>query len=87
MSKKCKGCSMWTTKKNSLGYQEWHANHACQVNHSGSSGPMEPTGIANMFKRSITKNNLRYTNYIGDGDSSAFNTIKESKPYGDTIIT
>ena len=30
--------------------------------------------------------NLRYTNYIGDGDSSAFNTIKKLKPYCDTII-
>ena len=37
---------------------------------------MKRTRIANMFKRSIIKNNLRYTNYTGDGDSSAFNTIK-----------
>lgn len=42
---------------------------------------------ANIFKRSITKNNLRYIIYIGDGDSTAFNTIEESKPYRDTIIT
>ena len=28
-----------------------------------------------------------HTNYIGDSDSSTFNTIEESKPYGDIIIT
>lgn len=28
-----------------------------------------------------------YTNYIGDGDSSTFNTIKESKAYDDAITT
>ena len=31
---------------------------------------------ANIFKRSIIKNNLRYIIYIGDGDSTAFNTIE-----------
>ena len=87
MSKKCKGCSLWANEKNSPGYQEWLTNHVCQVNLSRSSGSMESTGIANMFKRSITKNNIRDTNYIGDGHSSIFNTIKESKPYGNTIIT
>ena len=43
--------------------------------------------VANIFKRSITKSNLWYSNYIGDGHSSGFNTIKELKRYGDTIIT
>ena len=87
MSKKCKGCSLWVNEKNSPGYQEWLTNHACHVNLSRSSGSMEPTGIANMFKRSITENNIRDTNYIGDGHSSVFNAVKESKLYGDTIIT
>ena len=78
---------MWANKKNSPGHPEWLANHVCQANHSGSSGLMKPTGIANMFKRSIIKNNLRHTNYIGDCYSSDSNTVKESKPYGGTIIT
>ena len=92
MSKKWKGCSRWAHKNNSPGYQEWRANHVCQANHSGSSGSMEPT--ANTFNI----NNFRYTNYIYIYiyivfvlciyiDSSVFNTIKESKPYSDTIIT
>ena len=51
VSKKCKGCSLWANEKNSPGYQEWLTNHVCQVNLSRSSGSMEPTGIANMFKR------------------------------------
>ena len=48
---------------------------------------LEPTGIASIFKRSITANNLRYTNYIEHGNCSTFNTIKESKLYDDTTIT
>ena len=35
----------------------------------------------------ICSNDIRDTNYIGDGHSSVFNAIKESKPYGHTIIT
>ena len=87
MFKKCKVCSMWANKNNSLGYQEWLANRVCKANHSGSSGLMELTRIANVFKCSITKKNLRHTNYVGDVDSSAFNTIKESKPYSDNYKT
>ena len=50
------------------------------INHEGSSGSMETEGAVRIFNRSIKKNGLRYTNYIGDGDSSAFK-LSESNSY------
>lgn len=81
MSKNCFGCKMWETKKNSSGFDDWKSNHDCQINHVGSSGSMEAAGVKEMFHRSITKNMLRYTEYIGDGDTSSFSVVSDSKPY------
>ena len=39
-----------------------------------------------MYQRSVEKNGVRYVSFIGDGDSSTFQTIKYAKPYGDDII-
>ena len=48
---------------------------------------MEGAGAVNMFARSIEKNKLRYTSYIGDGDTSSLNEVVNSQPYGvDTVI-
>lgn len=35
----------------------------------------------------MDKHNLRYTIYIGDGDSASHKAIVEAAPYGDTIVT
>ena len=40
-----------------------------------------------IFNRSINKYGLRYINYIGDGDSSAYKEVSESKPYGDQPVS
>lgn len=45
------------------------------------SGSMEAAGVKEMFHRSITKNMLRYTEYIGDGDTSSFSVVSDSTPY------
>ena len=64
LSKSCKGCQIWSHKKDEPGYQDWLANHQCQANHAKSSGSMEGAGAVQIFKRSIDKNKLRYTSYI-----------------------
>lgn len=87
MSKNCFGCKMWHKKKNSQGYNDWKANHVCQANHIGSSGSMEAAGAKEIFHRSVDRNLLRYTEYIGDGDTSSFSVVSESKPYADYNIT
>ena len=72
LSKKCKECQYWSTRKSHPGYNTWLANHDCQINHQKSSGAMESAGAIKMFADSVKKHNLRYTSYIGDGDSSSF---------------
>ena len=47
-------------------------DHECSKNHQGSSASMEKISVAEMFRRSIEKQNLRYTMYIGDGDTNSF---------------
>ena len=46
---------------------------------------MEKEDAVEMFLRSLDKHNLRYTTYVGDGDSSSFGAVKEAlqKKYGD----
>ncbi|KYN29310.1 hypothetical protein ALC57_01250 [Trachymyrmex cornetzi] len=46
-----------------------HAEN-CQSNHNGSAGKMEVDGILEMFQRSIKLHDVKYMNYIGDGDST-----------------
>lgn len=56
----------------------------CYRNHSGSSGSMEPAGIVTMFNRSLDAS-LRYTTYIGDGDSAVETAIKTEVSYSAAI--
>eukprot|EP00794_Sanderia_malayensis_P002423 gene2423-2792_t len=85
MSKKCKSCQFWKTRTNDPGYAAWYAHHACQSNHNRSAGAMESAGAVMMFRRSIEKHQLRYTSYIGDGDSSSYGDVASSQPYGEGI--
>ncbi|XP_064598238.1 uncharacterized protein LOC135464678 [Liolophura sinensis] len=88
LNKFCKGCSYWESKdKESVPYQQWAANHKCSINHEGSAAAMEPIGVKNIYLRSVEERKLRYTQYIGDGDSKSFSNISEKeKPYGNVEI-
>eukprot|EP00112_Aurelia_sp_Birch-Aquarium-sp1_P019844 Seg4999.1 transcript_id=Seg4999.1/GoldUCD/mRNA.D3Y31 product="hypothetical protein" protein_id=Seg4999.1/GoldUCD/D3Y31 len=86
LSKTCKGCQHWKGKENSEAYQQWQIEHDCQINHKESSGSMESAGAVQMFERSVPFLNLRYTGYIGDGDSKAHLSVVEAAPYGDEEI-
>ena len=86
MSTKCKVCQIWNKKKESPEHDVWKTEHKCSINHKGSAGSMESAGAIEIFQRSINNHKLRYNNYIGDGDSSSFNKVVQSKPYGKTFI-
>ena len=63
------------------------SDHSCTRNHAGSAGAMEAPGAIKIFSRSIEKHELRYLEYLGDGDTSAYKKVVESKLYEeDTII-
>ncbi|GFN77291.1 hypothetical protein PoB_000379700 [Plakobranchus ocellatus] len=85
LSKICKSCEHWEKRdKDSEEYRKWQAEHKsnCTANHAGSSGYMESESAVQMFGRSISKYQLRYTRFIGDGDTNSFKKVFESTPYG-----
>ncbi|GFT73835.1 uncharacterized protein TNCV_1353151 [Trichonephila clavipes] len=51
----------------------------------GSSSSMEPAGAYRIFERSEDHRMLRYTDYYGDGDSKAFDAVKDI--YGKDSVT
>ena len=66
--------------KSSIEYNTWFDKHKheCSVNHSKSSESMETEAAITTFMRSIEKHNLKYTTYVGDGDSSSFGEVAEA---------
>ena len=84
MSRYCKPCKKneHLKKSNPSKYQKWMKLHAkyCTVNHVGCAGAMEVTGATRIFERSIKNRGLRYTEYLGDGDSKGFESVAEKNP-------
>ncbi|GFW66982.1 protein C15orf41 homolog [Trichonephila clavipes] len=52
-------------------------------NFDGYSERMEVDGALSIFQWSVQRYDVRYTKYIGDGDSKAFDNIIKNKGYGD----
>ena len=86
-SKICKACERWEPKKGTSEYDQWKANHHCNINHQKSSGAMEGAGAIEMFCSSVDRHKLIYNEYIGDGDTSSFNEVVNAKPYEKFSIT
>ena len=89
MSKECRACLLNTRKEGSQEYKDWWDSHknVCHINFSGSSGRMDASGCLEMFQRSEEKHSLRYTEFLGDGDSKAHKQLLEKKVYGDKPFT
>lgn len=85
MSKQCKSCQFWNRKKGTDGYTKWLESHDCKINHKGSAGKMESDGAVKIFKKSIYKG-LRYTTYIGDGDTKSYQEVVNTNPYPGHVI-
>jgi len=47
----------------------------CEANHVGPAGNMEVLSIKEMFQRSEEKYDVKYKNYIGDGDSKTYTGV------------
>lgn len=74
----CKSRNNWD--KASKRYTDWYETHqnSCTINHTTSAESMEKTAAVEMFNRSVDTRGLKYTTYIGDGDSSSFNVVREA---------
>ena len=91
MSKECSECMVWRgrEREGTVALQEWWEGHQhlCQVNHFGSSGSMDASGMLSMFQRSVEAHSTHYTEFLGDGDSKAHKLITEQAVYGDVEVT
>ena len=86
MSKCCRSCAIWDKRKGTPEYEKWKIDHKCSINHTKSAGAMESSGTLSIFNSSLENYNMRYSHYIGDGDTDSFRKIVEAKPYGDNMI-
>lgn len=87
-SKYCKACEFWEKKSGTVEYEDWAEKHQneCQANHKGSSGKMEVEGVIETFCRSESLYGIKYSNYIGDGNSKTFKEILNCEPYDNFIV-
>ena len=85
LSKHCQACAihheMNTSSDEILDWWEGH-QASCEVNYCGSSSAMESTGALAIWKRYVSKNKLKYTQIISDGDSKIFKLLSDQLPYG-----
>ncbi|GFU92326.1 uncharacterized protein TNCV_1339071 [Trichonephila clavipes] len=51
-----------------------------KTNHFGNSGSMKISGAIDIFQRSKSLHGLRYTKYLGDGDTRAYKAVNEMQP-------
>ena len=86
LSKVCRQCKYWNRHTSAKGYDDWKLHHNCLINHTGSAGSMEVEGVTRMFKRSVETKKLRYTTYLGDGDSKSFQTVAASNVYPGYVL-
>ena len=88
LSKHCHACVMKNVDEmDEDEYEEWLATHkaVCDQNYEGSSNAMEVSGVERMWLRSVANLKVRYTTFIGDGDSKAFANLVQIKPYDDGV--
>ena len=86
----CHQCNMNKKIKSCAEFECWFEQHKaeCAINHFGSSASIETEAAVDIFLRSVEKRSLRYTTYVGDGDSSSFATVKEKcfEKYADSYL-
>ena len=78
----CNSCAQKKASLSNEDFTKWYDSHkpACFTNHTGSAGSMEPAGMEKIFRRSEKKRRLRYTGYLGDGDSKSFTMVASANP-------
>ena len=87
MSQFCPTCNYHRRILDDEEFSRWRDQHEeeCQANYRKSSKSMESAGCEVLWGRSLEKNQLRYTTFVGDGDSSAYKTVQEKQLYGSDV--
>ena len=87
LSRYCGPCAYYRAKLTPVEFQRWYETHksSCRLNHSHSSPSMEAAAGLILWKRSVSRLNLRYVNVISDGDSKTMKALRKAKPYGEDV--
>ena len=84
LSNHCYQCKKQKKKRQAAGFEIWKGQHKnsgeCDQNHTGSAAAMEPAGAETAFRRSQQLHGLQYVNFLGDGDSKTFSSLKNAFP-------
>ena len=78
--------SSWESRTGSDEYTDFPSNHECLINHEGSSGSMESDALVEIFKASETFNQLRYVEFLGDGETKSHHTVVVADPYHGRVV-
>ena len=82
MTKTCKACESWESRKGAEEYELFLSNHECNINYEGSSGSMEAAGVVECFMSSEDDRNFDTSiRYIDDGDSKSYSDVVANDPY------
>ena len=75
---KCRSRSSWP--RDSDKFLHWYEAHkqSCNINHILSAEAMEKEAAVDIFTRSVMKQGLKYTTYVGDGDSSSYREVADA---------
>ena len=87
LSNFCLKCKISSENTPSEELNQWKAKHEpnCPRNFDGSSNAMEMECAVRLCKRSVEEHKFRYTTMLSDGDSKAFDSLVQSKAYGDSV--
>ena len=82
----CRKCLKWPPERRASQPEDYSAfwlehQAICPANFSGTSQGMEGSAAIEIWKRSVERNNLVYSTYVGDGDSTSFKNLLKSNPY------
>ena len=83
-SKYCHECSLVGAVLNGEEKVKWKQLHApqCDINFDGPSGNMESDIAKSLWARSEDFAQMRYTGFVGDGDSATYKQLCDLNPYG-----
>ena len=87
LSRHCPTCNYHRRILDDEEFARWKDQHEeeCQANYTSSSKSMESAGCLMLWTRSVSRNQLRYTAFVGDGDSAAYKTVLNEQPYGPDV--
>ena len=90
LSKFCHKCTHLASRKEKGeltkdDYDRQIAEHDCSVNTTVSAPAMESAAAKTLWARSFESRKLRYTTYIGDGDTKSFKAVRDACPYGPEV--